>query len=58
MAIEPLFTIDKTSVSIKPHALNLFNNDGYNHSHSDLKLIKADTDAQAISASSMNIKSG
>ena len=50
MEIQPIFTIGSSSVSIDAKQLKSFSSDGYNRSHSELKLIKATTDAQAISA--------
>lgn len=49
MEVKPLFLISSKSVSIPKDALSALKENGYNRSHSPLKLIKATTDAQAIS---------
>jgi site-specific recombinase XerD len=50
MEITPLFIIEKTNITLVPKLLNTLSTDGYNRAHSEIKLINADTDAQAIVA--------
>ncbi len=48
MDIQPLFIMAPGSITIDTDLLNTLNNNGYNRSGSPLKLIKANTDADAI----------
>lgn len=48
--ITPLFTVENSHISIDGTQLNQLNNAGYNRSASQHKLIKADTDEEAIIA--------
>lgn len=50
MKITPLFSISSNEVNIQKSALRVLKENGYNRSHSKIKLIKANTDVDAVSA--------